>query len=506
MSAIIGIDFGTTKSTVGAWVDGKPYIIKCKNGKRSIPSEILVHGKDGKQDILVGWETRTKNKYGEDSYIVKSIKRMAGIANYKNENWWYKYPQYTIGYILAELKSMAEDHLKQEVKEAVITIPIHFDLNQRRSILDGAKIARLKVKRLLNEPTASVIEFVQSNNKEQTFLVIDIGGGTTDIAIIEYGDNVFEIKYVDGKTQLGGVDYTNVLFNWLLIQLNKKYDIKRSQINKTVEVFLFDELERVKLELSDNKTSKIHLPSFLINKQFLDEEFVLTQSKFKELTNKLNTEIVKMSKALSKQFNNKIDVYLLMGGASRVFGLKEMLKEELETSSIRKKNFETSVAKGATTLAASIILGENNCLVIDRLQDDYGIGLENNKYEIILKKNHTIPTNSMKIFTTSEDNQTAIIINVYKGHNPTASKNKLIGQLHLLDIPPAPKGIPEISVEFDVNSNMEINVTAKNRATGKSISSKLKSRTSLSEKQINEFQKKVDKWQEKRKARNLIID
>ncbi|MCB0751300.1 MAG: Hsp70 family protein, partial [Ignavibacteriae bacterium] len=443
MNHILGIDFGTTKSTIGIWKDNKPFIIPTQSSKLSIPSELLVQIKGEESQVFAGWESQNKNKYSNDSYIVKAIKRMAGDSNLNNEKWWYKHPQYAYSYIFSELKLLAEDYLNQEISDVVITIPIHFDLNQRRYILEAAKIARLNVLRLLNEPTASAIAYTQYDSKNQTIMVIDVGGGTTDIAIIDFEENVYEVKYVDGKTNVGGVDYNRKLYEWLLTQINKTYGIEKSQVNKLAEVILFDEIERVKKELSENKSSKIYLPWLSINDSFLKNEFIITQPKFASLTEDITSEIINMSHKALKEFDKNIDTFLLMGSAGKTFGLKERLKKQLGISTIRRIQLETSVAIGAITQAAAFN-GNHNCLVLDRTQDSYGIEINDKKYEIFIEKNKPIPTYCIKEFTTSVNYQEAILINVYKGNHSSCIYNSYVGKLEIYDIPPALKGTLKI--------------------------------------------------------------
>jgi len=499
MSITIGIDFGTTKSIVGAWVDGKPFIIPCSNGRLSIPSEILVQGQGSLQEIFVGWDTRKKNKYSKDSFLVNAIKRNAGKSNYSKEKWWYVYPQYTISYILAELKCMAEEFFNQDITDAVIAIPSHFDLNQRRAIREAGVIAGLNVIRLLNEASASAMLYSIQYPEEQVLMVIDIGGGTTDIALLEVNNNILDVLNIEGNTNIGGIDYNNVLHRWFLEQLNNSFDIRDSEINKTTEQIIKDEIERMKIELSENKSSSIYLPWLSINGQFLHKEFVLTQADFKKLSVKVTNEISKLIIKTLASCNRKIDACLFLGGASNTYGLKEKVFLTTDNLPVPRRIEKTSVAKGAI-IQAAIFNKEIQGLILDCLQASYGIGLQNDTYDILLNKNETIPVTKIKEFSTSEDNQTEIIVKLYKGENKIASKNKYIGNLSLKKLPPLPKGTLVINVKIEVNANMDFSITAEIKGRSDlNVETSLKSEFGLPHDLILDMQKKIELWKSKRK-------
>ena len=501
MSITIGIDFGTTKSVVGAWVDNKPFIIPCNNGQLSIPSEILIQGFGNSQEIFVGWNARNKNKYSQNSFLINSIKRSAGKSNYDKEKWWYVYPQYTISYILAELKCMAEDFFKQDISDAVIAIPSHFDLNQRRAILEAANIAGINVVRLLNEATATAITYSTKNTKEQVVMIVDIGGGTTDISVVEIGSDIYEVLYIDGDTDVGGIDFNNDLYNLFLSHLSFLYGISKSEISKSIEVIIKDEIERVKIELTDNNSSSIYLPWLSINGKFLNEEFNITRNEFKIISKKIAAEIINIIKRTKENFKKPIGSYILTGNASKTFGIKELIKEELN---IEFSNLgliaETAVAKGA--IIQSCILVGGNKVILDCLQDNYGIALQNDIYDIFLNKNETIPVTKIKEFITSEDNQTEIKLKVYKGKNPIASKNKFLGFLELSNLPLKQKGSLTIVVEFDVDVSMNITITAKIKDDEKiNVKTTLNSEFGLPVDLLQDMRKKVEIWKSKRKLR-----
>lgn len=502
MSITLGIDFGTTKSVVGGWIDNKPFIIPCKNGQLSIPSEILVQGTANNQEIFVGWDAKNKNKYSVESFLVHSIKRSAGKSNYSKEKWWYVYPQYTISFILAELKCMAEDFFKQDISDAVIAIPSHFDLNQRRAILEAASIAGINVIRLLNEATATAITYSTQNNKEEVILVVDIGGGTTDISVVEISKDVYDVLYIDGDTNIGGIDYNNILYDWFLAQLFHSYAITESEISKPIEVIIKDEIEMIKIELAENYSSEIYLPWLSINGKFLDKKFKITQNEFKEISKKLTTEIVNILKRTTANLKLPIDSYVLTGNASKTFGIKEMIKEELN---IEYSNWglrtETSVVKGAI-IQSRILQRNSNKLIIDCIQDNYGIELTGGVIEIFLSKNETIPVTKIKEFTTTEDSQTGINLKVYKGDNPVASKNKFLGYVELSNLPLSPKGSLKIIVQFDVDVNMNISISAQIKDNEKiKVKTKLESEYGLPNDLLKDMKKKIEIWKSKRKLR-----
>lgn len=502
MNIIIGIDFGTTKSSVGAYIDGKPVIIPAKNGSNTIPSEIYVEGIGESEQIFVGWESQNKN----NGYKVKSIKRMAGKSRLDKEKWWYRYPQYTFSYILSELKCMAEDYFNQDISDAVITIPIHFDLNQRRSILEAAQIARLNVKRLLNEPTAAALEYSRKNPSEETYFIVDVGGGTTDIAVVNYGESVFEVKQVEGDTNLGGIEYSNILYDWLLEKLNKKYAIKKEDIDKLSEGILENELERVKRELSDGDSS-LYLPWLSINNVYLKDEIHITQSDFLKISETITSQIAdlcweaKRGYSFNHQEGQEITTYLLMGSAGKTYGLKERIIKEMEISKMRRIPLETSVARGAIIQTNTFSGDQDSILVLDVSQDAYGIGLSNNDFDLFVNKGEGIPLTKEKSFVTSKHGQTSIQINVYKGERAKTDKNKHIGTLELNNIPEAAAGEIDITVKFDIDCNMNIFVSARIKDSNHKIETRLRSVYGLADYQLKDFQKKVDLWKSKRKLR-----
>lgn len=501
MSTVIGIDLGTTKSVVGAWIDGKPVIIPDKNGRHSIPSEILIQGDLNHQEVFVGWETRTKNKYKNNSFIVYAIKRMMGKTNTDREKWWYVYPQYAISYILAELKCMAEDFLNQDISDVVIAIPAHFDINQRRATIEAAKIAGLNVINLINEATASALTYFSKNPEEQTIAVIDIGGGTTDISVINcWGDNFYKVLTVDGTATIGGIDFSNLLYDWYLERLNERFGLSSSQITKAIEVIIRDRIETAKKELTDNSFSSIYLPYLNINGQPLDEEFVVTQTEFERLSHDIVDQVLELIKRTIKE-HHQILSFLLLGGASNTYGIKNRIINELNISPIKGVNIETAVAIGAIIKSASLN-SKSKTLIIDCLQDNYGIAMKGDVFEIFLSKDDRIPNSQTKEFITTEDNQSSLLIKVYKGSRPLVTGNTFIGSIEIKDLPPAPKGEIVLDVRFDVDSNMDISVSATIKGNPKfDVKTILKSQNAIPEELINDMCKKVSLWKSKRKIR-----
>jgi len=499
MGIILGVDLGTTKSVVGAWVNGKPIIVADKIGRISMPSEILIQGEIGNQEVFVGWESRRKNKYQNDSFVVHGIKRMMGKSNVDREKWWYVYPQYAISYILAELKCMAEDYFNQDISDAVIAIPSHFDINQRRAVIEAAKIAGLNVVSLINEATASAFAYFSIHTEEQTLTVLDIGGGTTDISVIAWADNICEVLSVDGTTQIGGVDFSNVLNNWYLDKLKEKYGVSSAQISKAAEVIIKDEIELIKKELCENKLCKILIPYLEVNGHYLNEEISISQFEFTQLCQVLIDEIMVLVKAVTDK--HKTDSFLFLGGGSNTFGIKERLCNELNIKPYKGVISETSVALGAILKSASLI-NKTQTLIIDCLQDDYGIALAGDIFERFFLKNDTIPRSASKEFTTTEDNQSSLLIKVFKGQKPMASGNTYIGSIEINDLPPGPKGSIVLIVKLDVDTNMDISISATIKGKPKfEIKSILKSENNIPEDLFKDMCNKVSMWKSKRKIR-----
>ena len=500
MNTTIGIDLGTTKSVVGAWIDGKPVIIPDRNGRLSIPSEILIQGDIDHQEVFVGWESRTKNKYQNNSFIVYAIKRMMGKSNSDREKWWYVYPQYAISYILAELKCMAEEFLRKDISDVVIAIPAHFDINQRRATIEAAKIAGLNVINLINEATASALTYFSKNPAEQIIAVVDIGGGTTDISVINsWGDSFYKVLTVDGTATIGGIDFSNLLYTWFLKKLDEKYNIQSSHITKAIEVIITDEIELAKKELSENTISKIYIPYLQINGIFLKEEIIISQIEFEQLSHGLVDQILDLIKKVTKGHN--VVSFLLLGGASNTFGIKKRIINELNVRPIKGVNIETAVAIGAIIKSASLT-SKSTTLIIECLQDNYGIAVQGDVFEIFLSKDDVIPHSLTKEFITTEDNQSSLLIKVYKGNRPMVNGNTFMGSIEIKDLPPAPKGKIVLDVRFDVDSNMDISVSATIKGNQKfDVKTILKSQNVIPEELINDMCKKVSMWESKRKIR-----
>lgn len=499
MGLILGIDLGTTKSVVGAWVNGKPIIVSDAIGRISIPSEILIQGEIGHQEVFVGWDCRRKNKYQNDSFVVHGIKRMMGKSNVDREKWWYEYPQYAISYILAELKCMSEEFFNQEISDAVIAIPSHFDINQRRAIIEASKIAGLNVVSLINEATASALAYFSAHPEDQSITVLDIGGGTTDISVISWGENICEVLSVDGTTQIGGVDFSNVLNTWYLDKLNEKYCVISSQISKAAEVIIRDEIELLKKELCENKICEILIPYLEVNGHYFKDAISISQFEFMQLCKVITDEIVLLVKAITEKHTT--DSFLLLGGGSNTFGIKERLCNELEIKPYKGIISETSVALGAILKSAGLT-NKTQTLIIDCLQDNYGIGLDGDKFEPFFLKNDLIPRSATKEFTTTENNQSSLLIKVFKGQSPFTSKNTFIGSIEINDLPPEPKGLIILIVKLDVDVNMDITISAtiKGRPNFK-IESILRSENNIPEDLFRDMRNKVSMWQSKRKIR-----
>lgn len=504
-SKIMGIDFGTTKSSVGCFIDGEPFIIPHKNGKLSMPSELYVKEENGSEKVYVGWDAKQQQDYSENGYRVKYSKRFAGTSNKNKGKWWYENPQCVFGYILADLRLLAEEFFNCEIKNAVITVPIHFDLNQRRAILEGAKIAGITVIRLLNEPTACALAYSLLDRSEQIFLVVDVGGGTTDVAIVEYGDGLYEVLHTSGDTNLGGVDFEDKLYSWLLSQIQDKYGIRPTDIDKIAESVLRESVEVAKKELSEDPHSVIFCPWLTINGKSIDSKFKISKEVYEKLTERLSGQVIEMIRdvmsAGKKGGVKRIDTFLLMGSASKTSGLRANIEKEIGISA-RRINLQTSVAKGAVLLAG-VFTGENKeTLILDCVQDNYGIGLAENKFEVLVEKDTPIPYTVSKEFTTSEHDQTEFEIKIYRGRNSFLSENKYIGKLEVKGIPSRPAGELKITITFDVNVNMDISVTS-STSVGHGNSNKvfttLKSEFGLSEERLEEYEKKVQIWVSRKK-------
>lgn len=492
---ILGIDLGTTKSVVGFWQNGKPQIIPDNGGNPSIPSLVLVTPGG---NILAGRKAQKySERYSGKNITVSSVKRLIGKRGETGWGWWKAYPQEISAFILAELRQQAKKYSGKAVYQAVIAIPSHFDESQRRATREAAQIAGLNVLRFLNEATATLLAYGFYRQAEGKVLVFDLGGGALDISIGELGGGVYEVKCIEGDSKLGGDDFNQVIEDYILNEVQKKYDtvIKFDSVQKMV---LREASESAKIDLSSNQITNIFVPGFFrIGTKFYDLNVSIDRPTFEGLSKNLFNQAISLIKKALNSANlrpSDLDTLLLLGGSSRIPHIRDRVREELGIDPFAGLDPEICVAQGAI-IQAGIFTGEvKDVLLLEVLPCSYGIGLEGDKFLPILPKNTVPPTKISKIFTTTQSNQSSISVAIYQGESEKASENTFLNTIELTDILPAEAGIPQIEVTFNVDANMSIHVSAKHLATRKEQKVVVKSPYGLNETQIKLMEQKLDSW------------
>ena len=507
MSKIIGIDLGTTISCVAVMEGGQPTVIANSEGARTTPS-VVAFTKSGER--LVGETAKRQAVTNVDGTVI-SIKRHMG------ENYKFNYdgkgfsPQEISAMILQKLKKDAESYIGEEVKEAVITVPAYFSDAQRQATKDAGKIAGLDVKRIINEPTAAALAYGLDNEKEQKIMVYDLGGGTFDVSIIDIGDGVIEVLATSGNNHLGGDDFDQRVMDYLVAEFKNANGIDLSA-DKMAMQRIKEAAEKAKKELSSSTTTNINLPYITADAtgpKHLD--VTLTRAKFDELTHDLvNATIVPVQNALKDADldASEIDKVLLVGGSTRIPAVQDEVQKIMGKEPFKGINPDECVAIGASIQGGKLAgdEGAGDILLLDVTPLTLGIETAGGVATPLIPRNTTIPTNKKQVFSTYEDNQTAVDINVVQGERPLARDNKSLGRFRLDGIAPAPRGIPQIEVTFDIDANGITTVTAKDLGTGKEQNIKITSSTNLSDEEIDKAVKEAEQYAEQDKKRKEAVD
>jgi molecular chaperone DnaK len=528
MAKVIGIDLGTTNSCVAVMEGGKPKVIENSEGARTTPS-IVAFTKDGER--LIGQPAKRQAVTNGDNTIF-AVKRLIGrrfddpvtkkdtelvpyhIVKGKNGDAWVQAggedysPSQISAFILQKMKETAESYLGETVTQAVITVPAYFNDAQRQATKDAGQIAGLEVLRIINEPTAAALAYGLEKAEGKTIAVYDLGGGTFDVSILEIGDGVFEVKSTNGDTFLGGEDFDSAVVEYLADQFKKKENMDLRN-DKLALQRLKEAAEKAKIELSSAQTTEVNLPFITARMEGgsttpLHLVETITRSDLEKMVAKLIERTKEpMKKALSDAgiAAKDIDEVVLVGGMTRMPKVREAVKEFFGKEPHTGVNPDEVVAMGAA-IQAGVLQGDvKDVLLLDVTPLSLGIETLGGVFTRMIDRNTTIPTKKAQVYSTAEDNQQAVTIRVFQGEREMAADNKLLGQFDLVGIPPAPRGVPQIEVTFDIDANGIVNVSAKDKGTGKEQQIRIQASGGLSESDINQMVQDAEKFAEEDKKR-----
>ncbi|MFL2966149.1 MAG: molecular chaperone DnaK [Candidatus Thalassarchaeaceae archaeon] len=510
-SAVIGIDLGTTNSCVATIEGGKAVVIPNSEGSRTTPS-VVAFTKDGER--LVGVTAKRQAVTNSERTII-SVKREMGTDWNKDIDGEDYSPQEVSAFVLQKLKADAEEYLGTEVKQAVVTCPAYFSDSQRQATKDAGRIAGLEVLRIINEPTAAALAYGVDKEEDQTVLVYDLGGGTFDVSILEIyqvdGQPQIEVKATSGDNRLGGDDFDEAVMEWIVSEFKKSTGI---DLEKDLQAMsrIREAAEKAKIELSGTPSTQINLP-FITMRDGQPEhlDMPLTRSKFEKLTSSLVERTMSPTRQAMKDASIKkgdVDKVLLVGGSTRIPAVQQEIEKEVGKAPFKGINPDEAVAMGAA-LQAGIIVGDEgvtDVLLLDVTPLTLGIETLGGVTTTMIERNTTIPSRRSETFSTAADNQPAVEVHVLQGEREFAKDNITLGRFHLMGIPAAPRGIPQIEVTFDIDANGIVNVSAKDLGTGTEQSVKIESQTSLSEDEIKQKIEDAEKFADEDKRRKAKVE
>ncbi|MEK4275485.1 MULTISPECIES: molecular chaperone DnaK [unclassified Paenibacillus] len=505
MSKVIGIDLGTTNSCVAVMEGGEAVVIPNPEGARTTPS-VVGFKKDGER--VVG-ETAKRQAITNPDRTIMSIKRHMGTSHKETIDSKDYSAQEISAIILQKLKTDAEAYLGQTVTQAVITVPAYFNDSQRQATKDAGKIAGLEVLRIVNEPTAAALAYGMEKSEDQTILVYDLGGGTFDVSILELGDGFFEVKATSGDNQLGGDDFDQVIIDYLVSEFKKDQGIDLSKDKAAVQR-LKDAAEKAKKELSGVLTTTISLPFITVADGVPQHlELNLSRAKFEEISAGLVERTLEPTRrALSDagMTANDIDKIVLVGGSTRIPAVQEAIKKLTGKEPHKGVNPDEVVALGAAVQAGVLTGDVKDVVLLDVTPLSLGIETAGGVFTKMIERNTTIPTSKSQVFSTYADNQPSVEIHVLQGEREMAAGNKSLGRFMLGDIPPAPRGVPQIEVSFDIDANGIVNVSATDKGTNKTQKITITSSSGLSDAEVEQMMKDAELHAEEDKKRRELVE